>query len=81
MRARFALARTPVQGDNHVQDQEKHFRHCGERHRAIWMWTEAHLDFARAHGMRRVYPYRVELSGDDQAALKAAKSEVDPLSQ
>jgi hypothetical protein len=27
-----------------------------------WKWTEAHLDFPRAHGMRRAYPHPIELS-------------------
>jgi ParB family chromosome partitioning protein len=26
-----------------------------------WKWTEAHLDFPHAHGMRRTYPHPVEL--------------------
>ncbi|MBR0899591.1 ParB N-terminal domain-containing protein, partial [Bradyrhizobium tropiciagri] len=30
-----------------------------------WRWTEAHLDFPHAHGMRRVYPHPVELSAED----------------
>ena len=46
-----------------------------------WKWVEPHLDFAHAHGMRRVYPYPVELSGEDQAAFDAARSEVDQLSE
>jgi len=46
-----------------------------------WKWTEAHLDFPNARGMRRVYPHPVELSGEDQAALEAARSEVDRLSE
>ena len=46
-----------------------------------WKWTEAHLDFPHARGMRRVYPHPVELSGEDHAALEAARSEVDRLSE
>ena len=46
-----------------------------------WRWVEAHLDFPHAHGMRRIYPHRVELSSEDQAALEAAKSEVNQLSE
>ena len=46
-----------------------------------WKWTEAHLDFPHARGMRRVYPHPVELSGEDQAALETARSEVDRLSE
>lgn len=37
-----------------------------------WKWTEAHLDFPHAHGMRRTYPHPVELSAEDKAALEAA---------
>jgi ParB family transcriptional regulator, chromosome partitioning protein len=44
-----------------------------------WKWTEAHLDFPHAHGMRRTYPHPVELSVEDQAALEAARCEVDQL--
>jgi ParB family transcriptional regulator, chromosome partitioning protein len=46
-----------------------------------WKWTEAHLDFPHAHGMRRVYPHPVELSGEDHAALEAARCEVDQLAE
>lgn len=46
-----------------------------------WRWTAAHLDFPHAHGMRRVYPHVIELSADDQAALQAAQSEFDGLSE
>lgn len=46
-----------------------------------WKWTEAHLDFPHAHGMRRTYPHPVELSADDQAALTSAQSEFDRLTE
>jgi ParB family transcriptional regulator, chromosome partitioning protein len=46
-----------------------------------WKWTEVHLEFPHAHGMRRTYPHPVELSVEDQAALEAARSEVDQLSE
>jgi ParB family transcriptional regulator, chromosome partitioning protein len=46
-----------------------------------WKWMEVHLDFPHAHGMRRTYPHRVELSPADQAALEAAKCEVDRLGE
>jgi len=46
-----------------------------------WKWTEVHLDFPHAHGMRRTYPHPVELSAEDQAALEAAKCEVDRLGE
>jgi ParB family transcriptional regulator, chromosome partitioning protein len=42
-----------------------------------WKWTEVHLDFPHAHGMRRTYPHPVGLSMEDQVALEAARSEVD----
>jgi ParB family transcriptional regulator, chromosome partitioning protein len=44
-------------------------------------WTEVHLDFPHAHGMRRTYPHPVELSVEDQAALEAARCEVDQLAK
>jgi ParB family chromosome partitioning protein len=46
-----------------------------------WKWTEAHLDFPHEHGMRRTYPHPVELSAEDQAALEAARCEVDQLAE
>ncbi|WP_456749551.1 ParB/RepB/Spo0J family partition protein [Bradyrhizobium sp. USDA 4461] len=46
-----------------------------------WRWTEAHLDFPHAHGMRRVYPHPVELSAEDQAALLAVQNEFDRLTE
>ncbi|BBB97197.1 MULTISPECIES: ParB/RepB/Spo0J family partition protein [Bradyrhizobium] len=46
-----------------------------------WRWTEAHLDFPYAHGMRRVYPHPVELSAEDQAALQAVQTEFDRLTE
>jgi ParB family transcriptional regulator, chromosome partitioning protein len=46
-----------------------------------WKWTEAHLDFPHAHGMRRTYPHPVELSPEDQVALEAARCEVDQLAE
>jgi len=46
-----------------------------------WKWTEAHLDFPNAHGMRRTYPHPVELSAEDQSALKAAQAAFDRLTE
>jgi ParB family chromosome partitioning protein len=46
-----------------------------------WKWTEAHLDFPHAHGMRRTYPHPMELSVEDQADLEAARCEVDQLAE
>ena len=46
-----------------------------------WKWTEPHLDFPHAHGMRRTYPHPVELSAEDQAALEAVQSEFDRLTE
>jgi ParB family chromosome partitioning protein len=46
-----------------------------------WKWTEAHLDFPHAHGLRRTYPHPVELSAEDQTALKAAQAEFDRLTE
>ncbi|MDX3930188.1 MAG: ParB/RepB/Spo0J family partition protein [Shinella sp.] len=44
-----------------------------------WKWTAAYLDFPHAHGMRRVYPYSVELSEEDAAAYDAAQDELERL--
>ncbi len=46
-----------------------------------WKWTEAHLDFPHAHGLRRTYPHPVELSAEDQAALDAAQAEFNSLTE
>ncbi|MGY4253407.1 ParB family chromosome partitioning protein [Bradyrhizobium sp. USDA 4516] len=46
-----------------------------------WKWTEAHLDFPHAHGMRRVYPHPIELSAEDRAALQAVQTEFDRLTE
>lgn len=46
-----------------------------------WKWTEPHLDFPHAHGMRRAYPHPVDLSADDQIALQAVQSEFDRLTE
>lgn len=46
-----------------------------------WKWTEPHLDFPHAHGMRRTYPHPVELSADDQTALQAVQAEFDRLTE
>ena len=46
-----------------------------------WKWTEAHLDFPHAHGMRRSYSHPVALSAEDQAALDAVQAEFDRLTE
>ncbi|MBR1187382.1 ParB N-terminal domain-containing protein [Bradyrhizobium sp. AUGA SZCCT0160] len=46
-----------------------------------WKWTQAHLDFPHAHGLRRTYPHPVELSVEDQAALDAAQAEFNSLTE
>lgn len=46
-----------------------------------WKWTEAHLDFPHAHGMRRTYPHPVELSAEDQSALTTAQTALDRLTE
>lgn len=46
-----------------------------------WKWTEAHLDFRHAHGMRRTYPHPVKLSAEDQTALQVAQTEFDGLTE
>lgn len=46
-----------------------------------WKWTEAHLYFPHAHGMRRTYPHPVELSAEDQAALVTAQTAFGRLTE
>ena len=46
-----------------------------------WKWTQVHLDFPHAHGLRRTYPQPVELSVEDQAALDAAQAEFNSLTE
>ncbi|MFO1108406.1 MAG: ParB/RepB/Spo0J family partition protein [Bradyrhizobium sp.] len=46
-----------------------------------WRWTEPHLDFPHAHGMRRMYPHPVALSAEDEAVLAALHSEFDRLTE
>ncbi|MET4788796.1 ParB family chromosome partitioning protein [Bradyrhizobium japonicum] len=46
-----------------------------------WKWTEAHLDFPHAHGMRRTYPHSVELLAEDRAALATTQAEFDRLTE
>jgi len=46
-----------------------------------WRWTQVHLDFLHAHGLRRTYPHPVELSADDQATLDAAQAEFNSLTE
>jgi ParB family transcriptional regulator, chromosome partitioning protein len=46
-----------------------------------WKWTQPHLDFPHAHGLRRIYPHPVELSAEDQAALDAAQAEFNSLTE
>ncbi len=46
-----------------------------------WKWTEPHLDFPHAHGMRRAYLHPVKLSAEDQTALQVAQTEFDQLTE
>ena len=46
-----------------------------------WKWTQVHLDFPHAHGLRRTYPRPVELSVEDQAVLDAAQAEFNSLTE
>jgi ParB family chromosome partitioning protein len=45
-----------------------------------WKWTQVHIDYPHAHGMRRAYPQTVELSEEDAAAYDAAQEAYDRLS-
>lgn len=46
-----------------------------------WKWTEAHLDFPHAHGLRRLYPSPVDLSPEDAAAYEAVQSAFNALTE
>jgi len=46
-----------------------------------WKWAQTSLDYPHSHGLRRIYPQPVELSAEDQAALKAAQVEFDNLTK
>ncbi|WP_176597274.1 ParB/Srx family N-terminal domain-containing protein [Sphingobium sp. 15-1] len=46
-----------------------------------WKWTEAHIDYPHAHGMRRFYPQTVALSDEDEARLDALSTAHDELAE
>ena len=41
--------------------------------------AQAHLDYPHAHGLRRVYPHAVALSGEDEARREAVGAGYDAL--
>ena len=53
---------------------------CRAQEEEGWKWCEARMDFPHAHGLRRAYPHRVELSAEDEAAQAAAQEDYDRLS-
>ncbi len=54
---------------------------AGEVQAEGWKWTEAHIDYPHAHGMRRFYPQSVSLSDEDEARLEALSTEHDELAE
>jgi ParB family transcriptional regulator, chromosome partitioning protein len=46
-----------------------------------WKWTEAHIDYPHAHGMRRFYPQPIALSDEDEARLEELSAEHDELAE
>ncbi|MBL8657594.1 MAG: ParB/RepB/Spo0J family partition protein [Altererythrobacter sp.] len=46
-----------------------------------WKWTEAHIDYPHAHGMRRFYPQPIALSDEDEARLESLSTEHDELAE
>jgi len=54
---------------------------AGEVEAEGWKWTEAHIDYPHAHGMRRFYPRTVALSDEDEARLDALSTEHDELAE
>jgi len=54
---------------------------AGEVQSEGWKWTEAHIDYPHAHGMRRFYPQTIALSDVDEARLVALSTEHDELAE
>lgn len=54
---------------------------AGEVQAEGWKWTEAHIDYPHAHGMRRFYPQTIALSDEDEARLEALSTEHDELAE
>lgn len=54
---------------------------AGEVQAEGWKWTEAHIDYPHAHGMRRLYPQTIALSDEDEARLEALSTEHDELAE
>lgn len=54
---------------------------AGEVQAEGWKWTEAHIDYPHAHGMRRFYPQTIALSDEDEARLDALSTEHDELAE
>ena len=54
---------------------------AGEVQAEGWKWTEAHVDYPHAHGMRRFYPQSVPLSDEDEARFEALSTEHDELAE
>ena len=54
---------------------------AGEVQAEGWKWTEAHIDYPHAHGMRRFYPQPVALSDEDEVRLEALATEHDELAE
>ncbi len=46
-----------------------------------WKWVEAHMDFPPAHGLRRVYPHRIERTSEEEAQITALAEEYDALTE
>src|SRR5260370_22961922 len=46
-----------------------------------WKWAQVFLDYPHSHGLRRTYPQAVDLPTEDQAALDAARAEVNRLTE
>lgn len=54
---------------------------AGEVQAEGWKWTEAHIDYPYAHGMRRFDPQTIALSDEDEARLEALSAEHDELAE
>ena len=54
---------------------------AGEVQAEGWKWTEAHIDYPHAHGLRRFYPQSLPLSDEDEARLEELSTEHDELAE
>lgn len=54
---------------------------AGEVKAEGWQWVEAYVEFPYDHGMRRVYPRRVELAARDAKRLEKLRAQYEELDE